>query len=401
MSRPDKAVEPSMEEILASIRKIISEEPIGTRPSPSDGQAPTGEFGRYEPGADPAVPPLQPAPRRVEAVGLDDVLGLAQGSAADVAGGTAGRPTGLAKPAASEPRVSLPAGDGSPSATNGAVPASPGGPDTAKPSASTSPRHANGQAGTHETAASIPRPADDAAKAPRPSVDADAALSEARAKIERHLGTPPKVDAAPLPGLKSIRDMEFRGLKPRPDAETRPKSTADGLMARVAAAGAQREMPAAGAQRETSAAGAQRETSAAGARPETALAGPDAPAAAKAAPDQTTVGQTAPGQSAPGKTAEAPPARDEPAKMPPAAATPDPDRQTTQPHPAQRPAQTAPAGAAPASGERARAFEDAVAEMLRPMLREWLDANLPRLAQQALREEMAKSSLPGKDNRGS
>jgi cell pole-organizing protein PopZ len=50
--------------------------------------------------------------------------------------------------------------------------------------------------------------------------------------------------------------------------------------------------------------------------------------------------------------------------------------------------------------ERARAFEDAVAEMLRPMLRDWLDANLPRLVQQALREEMSKSSLPGKDNTG-
>ena len=54
MSRPDKAVEPSMEEILASIRKIISEEPIGSRPGPSDGQAPKDSLGRYEPGADPA-----------------------------------------------------------------------------------------------------------------------------------------------------------------------------------------------------------------------------------------------------------------------------------------------------------------------------------------------------------
>lgn len=34
MEKPDKTSEPSMEEILASIRKIIAEEPIGSRPGP-------------------------------------------------------------------------------------------------------------------------------------------------------------------------------------------------------------------------------------------------------------------------------------------------------------------------------------------------------------------------------
>jgi cell pole-organizing protein PopZ len=41
-----------------------------------------------------------------------------------------------------------------------------------------------------------------------------------------------------------------------------------------------------------------------------------------------------------------------------------------------------------------------VAELLRPMLREWLDANLPRIVQQVLREELGKSPLPGKDGSG-
>ena len=35
MNKPEKAAEPSMEEILASIRKIIAEEPIGSRPEPA------------------------------------------------------------------------------------------------------------------------------------------------------------------------------------------------------------------------------------------------------------------------------------------------------------------------------------------------------------------------------
>ncbi len=36
-----------------------------------------------------------------------------------------------------------------------------------------------------------------------------------------------------------------------------------------------------------------------------------------------------------------------------------------------------------------RTFEDAVAEMLRPMLRQWLDANMPKLVERALASEMA------------
>jgi cell pole-organizing protein PopZ len=39
MPRPDKGTEPSMEEILASIRKIIAEEPIGTRSEPVQREA--------------------------------------------------------------------------------------------------------------------------------------------------------------------------------------------------------------------------------------------------------------------------------------------------------------------------------------------------------------------------
>jgi uncharacterized protein len=376
MSRPDKAVEPSMEEILASIRKIISEEPIGTRPSASDAQAPVGEFGRYEPGADPEVPSLQPVPRRAEAVGLDDILGLAQGSAADFPGGDAGRQAGLAKPAAAEPRVSPPAADGGSPAANGVVPASHGGPDTAKPSGSTSAREANGLAGAHETAAPASLPSDDAAKAPRPSVDADAALSEARARIERHLGTPPKVDAAPLPGLKSIRDMEFRGNKPRPDSESTQSSVAGGLMARVKAAGARPEAAPAGNAAQAQTAPAQR-----------SAAGSPASTGADTASDNA---------------AEVPiPVRQEPARQPaPGASAVAADAARPQ-HVAQRPAQAVPTAVGPASSERPRGLEDAVAEMLRPMLREWLDANLPRLVQQALREEMAKSPLPGKDDRGS
>lgn len=59
MSRAQTATEPSMEEILASIRKIISEEPAtGERPKPADRPAPVASAA-----PEPAAPkPMQPQP---------------------------------------------------------------------------------------------------------------------------------------------------------------------------------------------------------------------------------------------------------------------------------------------------------------------------------------------------
>ena len=47
--------------------------------------------------------------------------------------------------------------------------------------------------------------------------------------------------------------------------------------------------------------------------------------------------------------------------------------------------------ALPAS-EPIRTMEDTVAELLRPMLRQWLDANMPRIVEKALRVELAESA---------
>lgn len=374
MSRPDKAVEPSMEEILASIRKIISEEPIGTRPGPSDGQAPTGALGRYEPGADPSLTssslPLSAGKPQVsaETVGLDEMLHLAQGTAPGQANGTAGDTGWMAKSVGTEPQPATPAPK---DACTGATPvaADRGAPENDKSAYSAPKREVNGHA-TEPGGGAAARPLNGAAKSEaskvvQPSAQADSALNEARAKIERHLGSPPRATSAdkpPVPGLKSIRDLEFQGVKPRSEPEVAGKPGAGGLMARVAAASSN------GTNSPASPASGSREP------------------APKAADNIT----------APKEDTAKPRAADLAVNAPvvekgPAAASP---------HEA-RPAQIASAAsgktAAP-GGDRARALEDAVAEMLRPMLREWLDANLPRLVQQALREEMAKSTLPGKDN---
>ncbi len=99
MSRMEKAQEPSMEDILASIRKIIAEEPIGTRqnvaqaaspavakanPVPQNNQIPqqTTAVAPQQAAPTPRQPAPQreiPAPRRPSAqpAAMDDVLSLA------------------------------------------------------------------------------------------------------------------------------------------------------------------------------------------------------------------------------------------------------------------------------------------------------------------------------------
>jgi hypothetical protein len=46
-----------------------------------------------------------------------------------------------------------------------------------------------------------------------------------------------------------------------------------------------------------------------------------------------------------------------------------------------------------------RTLEDAVREMLRPLLVQWLNENMPRILESAIREEIAaRGLLPGSDS---
>ena len=65
-----------------------------------------------------------------------------------------------------------------------------------------------------------------------------------------------------------------------------------------------------------------------------------------------------------------------------------------------KPAATAPVVAAtstPPAAEPVRTMEDTVAELLRPMLRQWLDQNMPRVVEKALRVELAASAQAKSD----
>jgi cell pole-organizing protein PopZ len=64
-------------------------------------------------------------------------------------------------------------------------------------------------------------------------------------------------------------------------------------------------------------------------------------------------------------------------------------------HPAPLASANALQPAAPVNAAPPRTLEDAVADMLRPMLQQWVADNMPRIIEKALRVEMAKSMKPG------
>lgn len=54
-------------------------------------------------------------------------------------------------------------------------------------------------------------------------------------------------------------------------------------------------------------------------------------------------------------------------------------------------------GSVAADGSEGKTLEESVKDMLRPMLRSWLDDNMERIVYDAVRDEVASGNLPGKD----
>jgi uncharacterized protein len=350
MSMTNKPVEPSMEEILASIRKIIAEEPIGTRPDPAGQKAkPPPKLG--------SVP---------EALAIDDVLDMAggagvypgpQGHNGGASNGGTDKSRSLGKPVASPASgnaASASHGIGAPGANGGGGSIGTATRATAAEEAKPASPDRSGPFGA--TIADQPAEAD--ASADRFAARPGGALSEARQKVERHLGSLPDVAERPAPlGLRSIRE-------PRLDTS---RAGAGGLLGRVAAASARAEPVAADAQ-PAPADKTRAENGAAGA----AMTATDPPA------KQAEVVPAAKAGQGEGRVE---------AKV--AAATPAAAAETVEARAAEP---------AKAAGPNPKAsLEEAVAEMLRPMLSTWLEANLPRIVQEVVREHVAKTPIPGKD----
>lgn len=71
---------------------------------------------------------------------------------------------------------------------------------------------------------------------------------------------------------------------------------------------------------------------------------------------------------------------------------PEPEVRSPPPHsPSTLPATVSPVGSMPVN----RTLEDAVADMLRPMLQQWVADNMPRIIEKALRSEVEKTMKPG------
>ena len=81
----------------------------------------------------------------------------------------------------------------------------------------------------------------------------------------------------------------------------------------------------------------------------------------------------------------------EPKRDPAPVAKAEPVAPVAKPAPAAEPA-PAPATSAGVSPQMARTLEDTVADLLRPMLRDWLDTNMPRIVEKALRVELAANA---------
>ncbi|WP_171946405.1 DUF2497 domain-containing protein [Hyphomicrobium sp. CS1GBMeth3] len=110
---------------------------------------------------------------------------------------------------------------------------------------------------------------------------------------------------------------------------------------------------------------------------------PAAPPVQYAAPDFSGIISEVPEQHAPVFTPPPAAVPQEPIAMPP----PPPLPPVAAAHP-----QPAPVAAPPApTGEPTGTIEDATADLLRPMLRQWLADNMPRMVEKALHIEMAES----------
>ena len=396
MPNVEKAVEPSMEDILASIRKIIAEEPLGSRtaalasptiPLPSATPLPSPMAFAPALGAQRPLAPMPPmnapavaappvsappasaptvSPRPVEARAHkfeDDLSDLLETEpAAD--------PTRLAPPLAQEvaakptwkfARTPSGAGDGSyqapahvPAAPKHApdaglpVPSAPAAEQPAPVAAQASPVPAATPAGTapssalKDLGAVIPgllgAPRRSSGPAAAPAFDASAL----------HLPTPAAPLVASAPAVKPMPDA------PPPKASAAKPSPAEATLAKAFEA-----------------------------------ATPLAPVSAILPPAQSTTPEKPREAARPAAAAEARAALDGIPGLLANGAAPQArpiSLAPTQSRPTAAATAAVAAIVAPGAPAATRTLEDAVAEMLRPMLRDWLDANMPRIVGKAIKD---------------
>lgn len=371
MHKSDKAPEPSMEEILASIRKIIAEEPIGSRPGPTPA-TPNEELSS-------TARPLQPQrdsgpeepPYSVEdalADLMDDRPRIARGpERAQEPPPKAEEPPAPAAPAVGEGRRSSWLFGRATSGTPSAPPQTSPLPGLGRTPAS----------GLREQLDAAPAPAPTKGEGEPPTSKPSQQPAEARSPFGR-----PHGEQSPLASFSTPPANQSQEL-PRPAPQRFPaREPGSGITP-----GERREGPA---------------------QPSSQVS-PQAPAPLQAKTPSEPSPQ--PGALAGNLRREAsgidqPATRVESGEQDSQSLSP-PAAGAAQPRPAQRADVSEPVTAAspktsepaPQAQSTGRTLEDAVVELLRPMLREWLNANMPQIVEKALRAELSSASKrPGADD---
>lgn len=435
MTKPQKAAEPSMEEILASIRKIIADDPVSSRKSLSTDAAP------------PKVTLAAPEPSAPRKSALDDILGLADPASKLSAGAPNPTPAASAAPAPPAPRADRrPAGSDVPSwlfpaplsgaAAAAPQPRSPGQPAPAPqasaasstqpvPSISIAPepffQPAPVKAAPDQAAKPDPAPARPAPAPSQRPLDIGAIVPARGEPANEIAPADRKADTARIP------EWMARPSAPKPASEPILPSFADNPPKAKTSEG-----PLSVAARIDMA--TERTEIVRPVDPAAATSSPPPKSSAPAASDPAPQKSPMPESGAAPVTAERPlpsagastPSADVPqaaqqSRSPFAANEPFPQSQPS-PAPSEKGngmvtvpvADQAPAISRPAvvgaratkvapsvevmstvlPGSSVRTLEDTVVDLLRPMIRQWLDDHMPRMVEKALRIELAESVKP-------
>jgi cell pole-organizing protein PopZ len=353
MSSTEQAPEPTMDEILASIRKIIADDESDESSPPEDGAPPQessvppqpeaappeADAPRVEmPAPEPAAPPAETAAQDKAAEAVDDILDLTQAlepqtESEPVQGDTMQAALAETPAEPAQPDASDAAGAGSEAEMAAVLLAEAGVRDSALDAAAPTPAPTPEETSITEAFSAM----DESPVAPAPELQMDASMPDDDFEANEASATKPEVQddsvivpppPADMPAAEAsdegaLADFEddFAAMTeevPQPEAQEEPAA----------------EAPALAIDQELAAVG---------------FAGLDAGGAAG----------------------------DEPAEE----AVEDIQEQES----------------VAADGSEGKTFEESVKDMLRPMLRSWLDENMERIVHDAVRDEVASGNLPGKD----
>ena len=391
MAQSHTAGEQSLEDIIASVRKIVSTDPVMPPvPVPTQAQAPAPAPVRATPGQ-AAVNGLAGHPPKAEARAVGDVERRAQAALdRDIADLLDVKPRDVAGPGGQ--------GNGqansAPGPAHATVTAAPAAQPAAAPAVATASSGLPGLQRFNFLRSKPAAPSVDPARQPEMEPMALAVANQPAVVVQPHVPQPVVAEPArPAPALQPLA-ARLAAASPMPADVASPATTAFDEARSTSARDGQVDMAATGA---------------------TASLVAAAQALSKAGPAVSTVTSAGIEAATPSPAAVAAPLAGSPAPVPrtpvsPKKAEPEPVPVTL---PAAAVAMVAPSDPAvasdgpspsPATSANTTGAEDVLAEMLRPMVRKWLDENMGRAIEKAVKAEvatqLAKTPKPNGSDQG-